>query len=133
MASATVLFTRSIPMDESREPRQKTDRILLLEVGLGLLLFGLAIYLYWIPAAREPFLPRWWSLPLLAGLFFGILWLNRMRRKRRAVVRRQEAVDDVAREAEERGIATVSRPAPRPHEGVDRRDDEGVAPPERGL
>ncbi len=70
-------------MEENQSPRQKIDRLLLLEVGLGFLLFGLAIYLYWIPAATQPFLPRWWSLPVLAGLFFSILWLDRVRRRHR--------------------------------------------------
>jgi hypothetical protein len=97
-------------MNGEQRPRREIDRILMLEVGLGVILFGLAIYLYWIPAAQEPFLPRWWAVPLLAALFFGILWLDRRRRTRGRVANLREAVRDVTREAGEQGVPVHDAP-----------------------
>jgi hypothetical protein len=65
-------------------PRSTTDPILLVEAGLALLLFGLFIALYLVPAEDGVAGTRWWAAPLLAALFFGILGLEGWRRKRRA-------------------------------------------------
>ena len=65
-------------------PRGSTDRILLLEALLALVLIALFMALYFVPAGQATFEPRWWAWPLLAGLFFGILLLDQWRRKRRA-------------------------------------------------
>lgn len=59
------------------------DPLLLVEVTLALLLFGLAIVLYLIPSARAALLPDWWAGILLAILFFAIVFLDTMRRRRR--------------------------------------------------
>ena len=64
--------------------RGGTDRILLLEAGLALLLFALFVMLYLVPAGNATFEPKWWAWPVLAGLFFGILLLDQRRRKGRA-------------------------------------------------
>jgi hypothetical protein len=66
-----------------RRNRKPTDALLLLEAGLVLLFIGLFLVLYFVPAGAGAFLPQWWAWPLLAGLFFGILLLERERRKRR--------------------------------------------------
>jgi hypothetical protein len=120
-------------MNDAGKPRGRTDRWMLLEVGLGLLLFGLAIYLYWIPAAREPFIPRWWSLPVLAGLFFGILWLHRWRRRSRTEDQLHEAVREVTRDAREEVTARDPERVitPAPEAGENRRENERVAPSDR--
>jgi hypothetical protein len=64
--------------------RGGADRILLLEAVLALLLFALFVMLYVVPAGDSALEPEWWTWPLLAGLFFGILLLEQWRRKRRA-------------------------------------------------
>ena len=63
-------------------PRRGVDRILLLEALLALLLVALFLLLYFVPAGEPTFEPVWWAWPVLAGLFFGILLLDRWRRKR---------------------------------------------------
>ena len=63
-------------------PSGGTDRILLLEAVLTLLLIALFMLLYFVPAGQATFEPAWWAWPVLAGLFFGILLLDRWRRKR---------------------------------------------------
>lgn len=118
-------------MDDQRRPGREIDRVLLLEVGLGLLLFGLTIYLYWIPAAREPFIPRWWSLPLLAGLFFGLLWLNRWRRRNRHSDELHRAVREVTSEARTSGVASEHRPPQNTGNDGTRKQNERIAPPRR--
>lgn len=60
----------------------RADPLLLLEVVLVLALFGLAVALYLIPSAREPFVPHWWTPLLLGALFFGVLALDVYRRRR---------------------------------------------------
>jgi peptidoglycan/LPS O-acetylase OafA/YrhL len=64
-------------------PRSGADRILLLEALLTLVLVALFMVLYFVPASDPTFEPEWWAWPVLAGLFFGILALDRWRRKRR--------------------------------------------------
>lgn len=63
--------------------RGSTDPILLVEAGLVLLLFGLFVVLYIVPAGEGTLVPKWWAAPLLGANFFGILFLERWRRKRR--------------------------------------------------
>jgi peptidoglycan/LPS O-acetylase OafA/YrhL len=63
--------------------RSGTDRLLLLEAGLVLLLFALFVILYFVPVGEGSFAPQWWTWPLLVGLFFGILALEHRRRKQR--------------------------------------------------
>lgn len=73
------------------EPRQ-TDRLLLLEAGLILLLVVLTVFLYWVPAARVPFAPRWYAPLVLGGLFFAILGLHSWRRRRGARSAMRQAI-----------------------------------------
>lgn len=68
-------------MDE-RSRTGGTDRLLLWEAGLALVLFALAVYLFVIPAARDDLSPAWWTWVLLAILFFGLLGLDDYRRRR---------------------------------------------------
>jgi hypothetical protein len=124
-------------MRDDERPRRPLNRLLLVEIGIGLLLFGLAIYLYWIPAARAPFVPRWWSLPVLAGLFFGLLVVDRWRRRRGDVEARRAAVREVSEEAREQRERPAAAPAevepPPPNELGEGRDSrmeiEGLDPP----
>jgi hypothetical protein len=69
-------------MAESRRP--KLDRLLLGQIALILLLIGLSLVLYVRPAGLGTLSPRWWHWLLLAGLFFGVLWLHALRRRTRA-------------------------------------------------
>jgi hypothetical protein len=75
-------------------PREHADRVLLLEVVLALLLFGLFIGLYFVPAGGTTFRPQWWAWPVMAALFFGILLLDRWRRKRRRRTGLSNAIPD---------------------------------------
>lgn len=59
-----------------------TDPLLLVEAALALLLFGLFVFLFLLPAARPPFLPRWWTWLLVGTVFFALLGLDAWRRKR---------------------------------------------------
>lgn len=123
-------------MADNDTPRRPLDRLLLLEVALGLVLFGLAVFLYWIPASREPFLPRWWSVPLLVGLFFALLAVDRMRRRTRSADALHEVVDEVTREARarrpRRGYGEpLAAEETAPGHDVPRMDDEGLDPPGR--
>jgi hypothetical protein len=68
-------------MPPSGSPR-KTDRWLLLEIGMVLAFLVLAIFLYWRPAAGRVWTPQWWHGLALVGLFFAIVGLH-MRRRRR--------------------------------------------------
>jgi LPXTG-motif cell wall-anchored protein len=63
---------------------------LALEVGLLLLLIGLALGLYVRPAARGTLDSSWWLLLLMGGLFFGVvaLWTRRRRRRSHAALHR---------------------------------------------
>jgi hypothetical protein len=72
--------------------RRPTDTLLLLEAGLVLLFIGLFLVLYFVPAGAGTLLPQWWAWPVLAGLFFGILLLERARRKRRESARMSSAL-----------------------------------------
>ena len=67
----------------TQNPPRRTDRILLLEALLALVLVALFMVLYFVPASDPPFEPEWWAWPVLGGLFFGILLLDQWRRKRR--------------------------------------------------
>jgi peptidoglycan/LPS O-acetylase OafA/YrhL len=69
---------------KTTSPRSGSDPILILEALLALVLFGLFMMLYFLPAGGATFEPEWWAWPVLVGLFFGILALDRWRRKRRA-------------------------------------------------
>ena len=64
-------------------PRPGADWILLLEALLALVLVALFLVLYFVPASDPPFEPEWWAWPVLAALLFGILALDRWRRRRR--------------------------------------------------
>jgi hypothetical protein len=67
----------------STRPRKPADPILLIEAALVLVFLGLFLALYFVPAGEGSLLPQWWAWPILAGIFFGILLLERWRRKRR--------------------------------------------------
>lgn len=60
-----------------------TDPLLLGEAALALLLFALFVYLFLVPVARPPFAPDWWTWPLLALVFFALVGVDALRRKRR--------------------------------------------------
>lgn len=60
-----------------------TDRGLLLEVGLGLILFVLGVVLFFQPAAEGPLSPRWWHWLVLGVLFFALVGVHTFRRKQR--------------------------------------------------
>lgn len=64
-----------------RGPRG-TDPLLLVEAALALLLFALFVFLFLVPAARPPFDPEWWTWPLVGTVFFGLLGVDALRRKR---------------------------------------------------
>lgn len=57
---------------------------LIVEVALILLLLGLFIAFYLVPAEGGTIGGPWWRTPLLVGLFFGVLALEARRRKRKA-------------------------------------------------
>lgn len=86
-------------MSEDTSPPRRADRILLLEVALGLLLLGLFVVLYLIPAESSFAERRWWSGPLLAAFFFGVLLLDAWRRKRR----NRDALREVLRDHDRGG------------------------------
>lgn len=58
------------------------DALLLVEVLLALLLFGLGVSLFLIPAASPDASPPWWIGILLAVLFFAVVFLETIRRRR---------------------------------------------------
>lgn len=81
-------------MSEQEEvlPPRPTDRTLLVEVVLGLVLLALFVILYLIPAESAFAVRRWWSAPVLVGLFFVILALDARRRKQRNRTALREAL-----------------------------------------
>ena len=81
-----------------QDPPQTTDRTLLVEAGLVLLLFALFIGLYFVPAGRGQLVPEWWVWPVLGSLFFGILLLERWRRKHREKGRLSRGLRDFPEE-----------------------------------
>lgn len=101
-------------MNEPGGPRRQLDIALFLEIGLGVLLLALALFLFWIPASRAPFVPQWWSVPLLAGLFFGIIALHRWRKRedRRETLHRTVREDEVASSAQPRVEASTRAEGP---------------------
>lgn len=81
------------------------DPLLLLEAVLALALFGLAIAFFIIPAARATLLPSWWAGIILAILFFAVVFLETIRRRRRGREELHRALGDAppaAREPEDR-------------------------------
>ena len=60
------------------------DLLLLLEAALVLLLLGLFIAFYLVPAEEGTVGRPWWRTPVVVGLFFVLLGLESWRRKRRA-------------------------------------------------
>lgn len=67
-----------------------TDRFLVAEVLLALILFAVAVYFFVVPSASAPALPPWWVGIVLAILFFAIVLLETYRRlgRHRAELRR---------------------------------------------
>jgi protein-S-isoprenylcysteine O-methyltransferase Ste14 len=59
------------------------DWILAAEVGMVLVLFALAVFLFWLPAESQTSNPSWWTWILFAILFFGVLLLDVYRRRTR--------------------------------------------------
>lgn len=72
-----------------------TDLLLLLEVALVLLLLGLFVAFYLVPAEEGTVGRPWWRTPVVVGLFFLVLGLERRRRKRRARSGLSNALADV--------------------------------------
>lgn len=58
------------------------DPVLITEIVLVLLLFGLGVALFIIPTARADVSPAWWVGVLLAALFFAVIFLETLRRRR---------------------------------------------------
>jgi hypothetical protein len=80
---------------------RRTDRILLLEVLMVLLLIALSVTLFWQPAAAGLASPQWWHWTVLAALFFGVIGLDRWRRRRRVYADLHEVIrEDSPRGAE---------------------------------
>jgi hypothetical protein len=75
-------------------PGRRADPLLLWEAGLALVLAVLFILLFLLPAAREPFHPHWFSGPLLAAGLFGLLVLDRRRKRRRDQEELREVLDE---------------------------------------
>ncbi len=72
---------------DSRRP----DPLLLWEAGLVIVLLALFVVLFLLPAAAAPFRPHWFAAPVLVAGFFGLLVLDRKRRR----VAEHRAVRDV--------------------------------------
>ena len=64
-------------------PPLRSDPLLLWETGLVLVLLALFIVLFLLPASRQPFRPHWFAGPILAIGLFGVLFLDRWRRRGR--------------------------------------------------
>jgi hypothetical protein len=62
---------------DSRRP----DPLLLWEAGLVIVLVALFVLLFLLPAAAAPFRPHWFAAPILIAGFFGLLFLDRKRRR----------------------------------------------------
>jgi hypothetical protein len=73
---------------------RRADPLLLWEAGLFLVLLVLFILLFLLPAARQPFHPHWFSGPLLAAGLFGLLVLDRRRKRRRDREELREVLDE---------------------------------------
>ena len=81
----------------TRNP-QRTDPLVLLEVGLVLLLFALGTVVYWRPAGFGELHPRWWHWIVTAVLLFSIVGLGEQRRRNRGRHSLRAALNDVLRE-----------------------------------
>lgn len=79
------------------------DLLLAVEIVLVLLLFGLGVALFIIPAASPDASPRWWVGVLLAILFFAAVFLDTIRRRRAFSATRYDA-------------GAASEPEPRPRD-----------------
>lgn len=73
---------------------RRADPLLLWEVGLLLVLIALFLVLFFRPAAQQPFRPYWFSGPLLAAGLFGLLLLDRRRKRRRERAELREVLDE---------------------------------------
>jgi membrane protein implicated in regulation of membrane protease activity len=62
------------------DSRRGTDRFLVAEVLLALILFAIAVYFFVVPSGSAPALPPWWVGIVLAILFFAIVLLETFRR-----------------------------------------------------
>lgn len=95
-------------MPQPRRTAGYADRYLVAEVALVILLFAFAVGFFLIPAAEPPFAPSWWEGILLAFLFFAIVIVDTMRRRRGSKVELhrmlEEPEEDVSDDSD-----TVSR------------------------
>lgn len=110
-------------------PIQRTDRSLLLEVGLIITLATLAILLYWRPAARDELSPAWWHGVVLGALFFAIVALHSWRSRRRSQRALHETIREEAATASERDAA---RPADELEAGASTRAEAAEMPRDTG-
>jgi hypothetical protein len=73
---------------------RRPDPLLLWEAGLFLVLVVLFLVLFFRPAAEQPFHPYWFSGPLLAAGLFGLLYLDRRRKRKREREELREVLDE---------------------------------------
>jgi hypothetical protein len=73
----------------------RTDRLLLLELGLAIVLVGLGVLFYWGPATGDGLSPRWWHGVILVLLFFALVGLDARRRRTRNRSALRQVLDDV--------------------------------------
>lgn len=87
------------------DPSSPIDRMLLIEVVLGIVLGALAVYFYIVPAGSAEFSPPWWVGFVLAILFFSIVIMETFRRRTLSRAEMHRALDDSVREGDD-GAAT---------------------------
>lgn len=78
------------------DPSSGADRFLLAEAVLAIILFGVAVGFFIIPAASPDFVPGWWVGFLIAILFFAIVLIETFRRHARGREELRRALDHEA-------------------------------------
>lgn len=81
------------------DPR-KTNRLLLLEVGMALVFIVLGIVYYLRPVGEGELGARWWIWGSMALLFFAIAGLHTWRRRRSALSALHQAIREEAAKRE---------------------------------
>lgn len=83
------------------EPSPPVDRLLLVEVVLGIVLGALAVYYFIVPAGSAEFVPSWWVGFVLAILFFSIVIMETFRRRTRSRAEMHRALDGASRDRDD--------------------------------